>query len=50
MFNVVVPMTKEPVFLNFPFQVYKLKAMVELSSASFRNDNNGEFQLRPVQP
>ena len=46
-FNVVVPMNKEPVFLNFPFQVYKLKAMIELSSASFRNDNNGEFQLRP---
>ena len=46
-FNVVVPMTKEPVFLNFPFQVYKLNALVELSSASFRNDNNGEYSSVP---
>ena len=45
-YNVMIPMTKEPVFVRYPFQAFKLTAMIELSSSAFRS-SEGEYELKP---
>ena len=42
-----MPVIKESMYNSFPFEIFKLKVSVELSSQSFTNATNGEFQLRP---
>ena len=46
-YNVKIPTVKVPVFEKFPFQVTEVRALIELSTMTYRDDQV-EYQIRLV--